>query len=129
MDYVALDVVKDARAEMDRAHKLGGSSRLRGDQSDHVFLSGQPDGVQKTLALVAGRPDEFLVIQALAGTQQFSGRYPQAAATAQQVFEQAGTQKRPTCRRADLDLCGGQRFGGLVRGKRQLVEQAHAGQE
>ena len=69
-DYAALGLMKEAKAEIDRAHKLGlgGSTDYAGVDLVTYFLLGQQDEVQKILGQVAGRPDEFLVIQALAGS-------------------------------------------------------------
>jgi eukaryotic-like serine/threonine-protein kinase len=80
-DYMALGLLQEAKTEIDRAHKLalGGSTDYAGISLDTYFFLGQEEEMQRLLALVSGRPDEFLVMQSLAVTQLFSGRYRQAA--------------------------------------------------
>ncbi len=128
-DYAALGLMKEAKAEIDRARKLGlgGSTDYAGINLVTSFLLGQPDEMQKTLAQVAGRPDEFLVIQALAVTQQFSGRYRQSAATTQQVFELAEHAKAPDVQ-ANAILVNAEARGlaGLCEGNDKVVEQGLA---
>jgi tetratricopeptide (TPR) repeat protein len=125
-DYAALGLLKEAKAEIGRAHKLGlgGSTDYAGTGLIAYFLSGQEEEIQKTLALVAGRPDEFLVIQALASTRQFSGRYRQAAAATQQVFELAEHAKAPDVQ-ANAILINAEARGlaGLCEGNDKVVEQ------
>ena len=83
--------------------------------------------MQRMLAQVAGRPDEFLVTLALAGTQQFSGRYKQAAATVQQAFEQAGHAKAPDVQAAILLTNAAARgLADLCAGSDAVVQQALA---
>jgi eukaryotic-like serine/threonine-protein kinase len=95
--YISLDRLPEARAEMARAHKLAldGSTDFAGISFFAYFLLGEPNQMQRIMASVAGRPDEFLVTQILAETQEYSGRYRQAAATSQQAFEQAQHSKAP----------------------------------
>jgi eukaryotic-like serine/threonine-protein kinase len=128
-DYVALGWLKDAKAEIDRAHKLGlgGSTDYAGLNLIAYFLLGQQDEMQETLAQVAGRPDEFLVIQGLALTQHFSGRYQQAAATTQQVLELAEHGKAPDVQASGI-LVNAEARGltGLCEGNETVVEQGLA---
>ncbi len=125
-DYAALGLLKDAKAEIDRAHKLGlgGSTDYAGINVITYFLLGQPEEMQKMLAQVAGRPDEFLVIQALAVTQQFSGRYRQAAATTQQVFDLAEHARAPDVQAGAILVNAEARgLAGLCEGNDRVVEQ------
>ena len=128
-DYVALDWLQQAKAEIDRAQKLGltRSTDFAGINFIAYFLLGQRDEMQKALARVAGRPDEFLVIQALAGTQQFSGRYRQASATTQQVFELAEHAKAPDVQ-ANTILSNAEVRGlsGMCEGNAKVLEQGLA---
>ena len=96
-DYTGLMRLSDARAEMARGRKLGldGSTDYAGISFIANFFLGEQNELQRLLAQVAGRPDEFLVTQDLIGTQQFSGRYKLAATTVQQALEQAGHAKAP----------------------------------
>jgi hypothetical protein len=90
-------------------------------------LLGQQDEMQKMLAQVAGRPDEFLVIQSLAVTQQLSGRYRQAAATTQQIFELAQHAKAPDVQASAILINAGARgLAGLCEGNEKVVEQGLA---
>jgi serine/threonine protein kinase/tetratricopeptide (TPR) repeat protein len=128
-DYVALGLMKEAKAEIDRARKLGlgGSTDFAGIDLVTYFLLGEEDEVRKTLAQVAGRPDEFLVIQSLAGTQQFSGRYRQAAATTQQIFELAEHARAPDVQASAILVNAGARgLAGLCEGNEKVVEQGLA---
>src|SRR5580692_1189405 len=94
-DYVGLDRMPEAKAEMERAQKLGlDTSTL--DLTGHLqtyFLLGEPQQVQRVMAQVAGRPDEFTATQALAGSQQYSGQYRTAESTMRRAVEQAARAK------------------------------------
>jgi eukaryotic-like serine/threonine-protein kinase len=96
-DYTGLMRLSDAKAEMARGRRLGldGSTDYAGISFIAYFFLGEPNELQRLLAQVAGRPDEFLVTQDLIGTQQYSGRYRLAATTVQQALEQAGHAKAP----------------------------------
>ena len=76
-DYTGLMRLTDARAEMARGRKLGldGSTDYAGISFIANFFLGEQNELQRLLAQVERRPDEFLVTQDLIGTQQFSGRY------------------------------------------------------
>ena len=95
--YLGLNQIPEAKAEMERAQKLGlDTSTL--DLTGHLqtyFLLGEPGEVQKIMTKVAGQPDEFLATQVLANTQLFAGQYNKAAGTIQQTYEQAGRAKAP----------------------------------
>src|ERR1700721_4814098 len=108
--------MSDASAEMARAQKLGldGATDYTALKVSAYFLMGDADGVRRMGGLVAGRPDEFLVTLALAGTQQFSGQFKQAAATIQEAFDQAGPLKTPDVQaRAFLTTPGPGAWRGL----------------
>jgi eukaryotic-like serine/threonine-protein kinase len=128
-DYVGLDRLPEARAEMARARKmaLDGSTDYVGISFTARFFQGEPNEMQKLLASVAGRPDEFLVTQALAATQQYSGRYRQAEATIQQAFEQAEHSKAPDAQ-AGMILGNAEARGlaDLCVGNEAVVRQALA---
>ena len=118
-DYVALGRMSEASNELERAQKLGldGATDFAAPRLTAEFFLADPNEMQRTLARVAGRPDEFLVTQTLAGTQQFSGRYRQATATMQLAFQQAEHAKAPDVQASILltdaeakglaDLCAG----------------------
>ncbi len=103
-DYTGLMRLNDAKAEMMRGRKLGldGSTDYAGISFIAYFFLGEPNELQRLLAQVAGRPDEFLVTQDLIGTQQFSGRFRLAATTVQQALEQAGHARAPDVQAAIL---------------------------
>jgi len=96
-DYIALGQTAEMKKELERTEKLD----LNSSTDDLViymvahFLLGEPQEVQKVMAKIAGRPDEFLATQILASTQQYAGQYRLAAATMQRAVEQAARAKAP----------------------------------
>jgi serine/threonine protein kinase/tetratricopeptide (TPR) repeat protein len=96
-DYVALGRMADVKSELERTEKMD----LNSSTDDLViqmvahFLLGQPQEVQRVMAKIAGRPDEFIGTQILATIQQYSGQYRLAAATIQRAAEQAARAKAP----------------------------------
>jgi eukaryotic-like serine/threonine-protein kinase len=126
-DYLGLNRMTEARAEMERARKLG-LGRATNVAAVHLFgyfLLGEPNEVERIVAQVAGRPDEYLVTQNLGATQQFSGQYRKAAATMQRAFEQAGRAKAPDAQAGELLLNAIARgTAGLCEGNQAAVQQA-----
>jgi tetratricopeptide (TPR) repeat protein len=128
-NYVALGRMTEARREAERAHQLGmdaspgvGVTHLYG-----YFLMGDPKEVQRIVNQSAGLPDEFLVTEALAFTQQFSGKFQQAASTFAQASEQAGRAKAPDVQAGVLLMnAAGRGLAGLCDGNQAAVEQAMA---
>jgi tetratricopeptide (TPR) repeat protein len=94
-DYIALGRMADARKELERTEGLGLNSSTDDLVSYLVtyFLLQEPQQVQRVMAQIAGRPDEFIATQALAATQQYSGQYRLAAATLQRAEDQAAHAK------------------------------------
>jgi serine/threonine protein kinase/tetratricopeptide (TPR) repeat protein len=96
-DYIALGRTADMKKELERTEKLD----LNSSTDDMViymvahFLLGQPQEVQRLMAKIAGRPDEFLATATLAMTQQYSGQFRLAATTLQRAAEQAARSKAP----------------------------------
>jgi eukaryotic-like serine/threonine-protein kinase len=96
-DYVALGRMSDVKQELERTEKMD----LNSSTDDLViqmvahFLLEQPQEVQRVMAKIAGRPDEFIGTQILATIQQYSGQYRVAAATIQRAAEQAARAKAP----------------------------------
>jgi len=127
--YVGLNRMGDARAEMERADKLGiNTSTLdRTVRLETYFLLGEPNEVQRMMNLTAGQPDEFLATGALAVTQLFSGEYRQAAATTQRAYDQAGVAKAPDVQaNALLTNAASRGFAGLCEGNEEAVQKALA---
>jgi serine/threonine protein kinase/Flp pilus assembly protein TadD len=127
--YLGLNRMNDARAEMDRADKLGiNTSTLdRTVRLQTYFLLGEPNEVQRMMSLTAGQPDEFLATEALASTQLFSGQYRQAAATTQRAYDQAGVAKAPDVQANALLINAASRgFAGLCEGNDEAVQKALA---
>jgi serine/threonine protein kinase/tetratricopeptide (TPR) repeat protein len=125
--YIGLNRMNDARAEMDRADKLGINTTTpdRTVRLQTYFLLGQPNEVQRMMALTAGQPDEFLATQALTNTQLFSGEYRQATATTQRVYDQAGVAKAPDVQaNALLTNAASRGFAGLCEGNEEAVQRA-----
>ncbi len=128
-DYVGLNRLVEARAEVDRARKLGLDSSTD-NLVTHLqlyYLQGDQSQMQRVLAQVAGRPDEFLALLFLATTQQFSGEYKKAAATNQRAFEQAGRVKAPDVQAGSLlTNAAGRGIAGLCEGNEAAVQRALA---
>jgi eukaryotic-like serine/threonine-protein kinase len=127
INYLGLNRMAEARTEMQRARKLGlDTSAL--DLMGYVqayFLLGEPDNVQKVVLQAAGLPDEFMVTQALAETQLFSGEYQRGAATIQQLFDQAGNAKAPDVQaNARLLNAASRGLAGMCEGNEGAVQQA-----
>jgi eukaryotic-like serine/threonine-protein kinase len=125
--YLGLDQMAAAKAEMERAQKLGlDTSTL--DLTGHLqtyFLLGEPGEVQKIMVKVAGQPDEFLATQVLAGTQLFAGEYNKAAGTIQQAYEQAGRAKAPDVQaNVLLSNAASRGLAGLCNGSEAEVQKA-----
>jgi eukaryotic-like serine/threonine-protein kinase len=121
-DYIALGRTADMRKELDRTEKL----ELNSSTSDLViymvahFLLGEPQEVQRVMAKIAGRPDEFLATSILATTQQYAGQYRLAAATMQRAAEQAARAKAPDAQ------AGFVLEGALARGLAGLCDSGEA---
>jgi tetratricopeptide (TPR) repeat protein len=96
-DYIALGRTADMKKELERTEKLD----LNSSTDDLVyymaahFLLDQPQEVQRLMAKITGRPDEFLATATLAATQQYSGQFRLAATTMQRAAEQAARAKAP----------------------------------
>ena len=125
--YVGLNRMSDARAEMERAQKLGldTSTLDRTVRLQTFFLLGDTNGVQRIMTQVAGQPVEFLATEALAGTQLFSGEFRKAAATTQQAFDQAGVAKAPDVQaNALLTNAASRGYAGLCEDNEKAVQRA-----
>jgi eukaryotic-like serine/threonine-protein kinase len=128
-DYVGLGRMAEARRELERAHqlKMDASPGVALTHLYAYFLMGEPQEVQRIVNQSAGLPDEFLVTEALALTQQFSGRYRQAAATFSQAFDQAGRGKATDVQAGVLLMnAAGRGLAGLCDGNQAAVERAMA---
>ncbi len=128
-DYVGLDRMAEARAEMVRARKLGldTATDVAMNHLMGYFLLGEPNEVDRIVAQVSGRPEEFLVTQIAAVTQQFSGQYKKADASIQRAFEQAGRAKASDVQAdALLENAGARGLAGLCEGNEAAVQRALA---
>ncbi len=126
-DYVGLGRMTEAKAELERARRLGLESSTD-DLVVHMVayaLLGEPQEVQRIMAKVAGRPDEFIATAVLGQTQQYSGQYRMAAATNRRAVEQAAHAKAPDAQ-AGILLQGAAARGaaGLCEGNEATVKQA-----
>ncbi|HET6216442.1 MAG TPA: tetratricopeptide repeat protein, partial [Acidobacteriaceae bacterium] len=94
-DYVALGRMAEAKKELERTRALGLNSSTDDLLTYMVtyFLLGEPQQAQRIVAQVAGRQDEFIVTQALAAIQQYSGQYRMAETTMRRAEEQAARAK------------------------------------
>jgi eukaryotic-like serine/threonine-protein kinase len=128
-DYGALDRLAEAKAEAERARKLGLDDST-GNLIPNLlvyFLLGEPQEVQKIMARVSGRPDGFQLEGVLAATQQYAGQYHAAAATTQRAFEQAGLAQAPDAQAGFLLASAEARgMAGLCEGNEATVKQALA---
>jgi eukaryotic-like serine/threonine-protein kinase len=128
-NYVTLGRMAEARQEMERARRLGMDSSTSVAQT-HLFayfLMGEPQQVQRIVTQTAGTPDAFLLTEALGLTQQFSGRYRQAASSFTQAFEEAGRGKASDAQAGILLMnAAGRGLAGLCDGNQAAVEQAMA---
>ena len=128
-DYTSLNRLAEARAEVERARKLGleDSTGNLVPQIALYFLLGEPKQVQQVMAEVSGRPDGFQLEGNLATTQQYAGEYRMAEATSQRAFEQAGRANAPDAQAGFLLLSVAARgLAGLCEGNDATVKQALA---
>jgi serine/threonine protein kinase/tetratricopeptide (TPR) repeat protein len=124
---VALGRMNEAKQELARQHKLGmdSSTDVASAHLMAYFLLGDSQQVQRVVAEMAGHPDEFVITQNLAQTQQYSGQYRKASATFQHAIEQAGHSKAPDAQAANLLLDAlGRGLAGLCDGNEATVERA-----
>jgi tetratricopeptide (TPR) repeat protein len=117
----------EAERELAREHKLGmdGSTDVATQHLFGYFLLGDAQQVQRVLAGAAGHPDEFVMTQSLAQTQQYAGQYRKASATLQHAIEQAGHAKAPDAQAGSLLVDAlGRGMAGLCDGNEATVQQA-----
>ncbi len=126
-DYVALGRMAEAKRELERTQGLGLNSSTDDLVSYMVtyFLLGEPQQVQRVMAQIAGRQDEFVATQALAATQQYAGQYRAAEATMRRAVEQAARAKASDAQ-AGFILEGAAALGlaGLCESNEMAVQQA-----
>jgi tetratricopeptide (TPR) repeat protein len=125
--YLSLGQLDLARQEIEKAHKLGldTSTDVMWVHLLTYFMLGDAQAVKGYVAQSVGRPDQYLVTQALAQTQQITGQYKEASATFQKAFEQAGRAKAPDAQAATLVLMAeGKGFAGLCEDNEALVKRA-----
>ena len=126
-DYVALGRMAEAKKELERTQALGLNSSTDDLVSYMVtyFLLGEPQQVQRIMAQLAGRPDEFLATQALAATQQYAGQFRLAEATMRRAADQAARAKASDAQAGFL-LEGATALGlaGLCESNEKAVQQA-----
>jgi tetratricopeptide (TPR) repeat protein len=128
-DYTALNRLAEARAEVERARKLGleDSTGNLIPQISLYFLLGEPKQVQQVMAEASGRPDGFQLEGSLATTQQYAGGYRAAEETTQRAFEQAGRAKAPDAQAGFLLYSAAARgLAGLCERNEATVKQALA---
>ncbi len=128
-NYVGLNRLSEARAEVERARKLGLDESTDGllPQLWLYFLLGEPKEVQRIVAQVAGRPDEFQLLANLVATQQYAGEFRSAAATTRRAFEQASRAKAPDAQAGLLLTSAAARgMAGLCAENEATVQQALA---
>jgi serine/threonine protein kinase/tetratricopeptide (TPR) repeat protein len=126
-DYTSLNRLAEARAEVERARKLGleDSTGTLLPQISLYFLLGDPKQVRQVMAEASGRPDGFQLEGSLAVTQQYAGEYQAAEETTRRAFEQAGRAKAPDAQAGFLLYSAAARgLAGLCEGNEATVKQA-----
>jgi tetratricopeptide (TPR) repeat protein len=127
VDLIALGRMEEVERELARQHKLGmdSSTDVASQHLVGYFLLGDAQQAQRVRAEAAGHPDEFVMTQFLAATQQYSGQYRKASATFQHAIEQAGRAKAPDAQAAILLADALDRgMAGLCDSNEATVEQA-----
>jgi len=127
LDLTALDRMEEVKQELAREHKLGmeSSTDVASQHLMGYFLLGEAQQAQRVVAATAGHPDEFVMTQILAATQQYSGQYRKASATFQHAIEQAGHAKAPDAQASILlTEALGRGMAGLCDGNEAAVERA-----
>jgi eukaryotic-like serine/threonine-protein kinase len=128
-NYVGLGRMKEAQAEMARAHKLGldDGTAAASEELATYFLLGDKAAMQRVLSQAAGRPDEFLIMEVLATTQEFAGQFEAAKASFETAYGQAGRAKAPDAQANILiQMAAGRGIVGLCEGNEATVKQALA---
>jgi tetratricopeptide (TPR) repeat protein len=128
-DLLALDRMEEVKQELARQHKLGmdSSTDVASQHLIGYFLLEDAQQVQRLLAEMAGHPDEFVMTQFLAATQQYAGQYRKASATFQHAVEQAGHAKAPDAQAGILVADAlGRGMAGLCEGNEAAVKEALA---
>jgi eukaryotic-like serine/threonine-protein kinase len=94
--YTVLDQYEEARKYVAKANQLGlNDTNLLQYDVTLDGVTGDAAGIQRILAEVAGRPDQFIVTGQWGNIQAEWGQFRAAAATLQQAAEQAGEAKAP----------------------------------
>ncbi len=126
-DYVALGRMAEAKKELERTQGLGLNSSTDDLVSYMVayYMLGEPQQVQRVMAQIAGRQDEFVATQSLAAIQQYAGQYRAAEATMRRAVEQAARAKASDAQ-AGFILEGASALGlaGLCESNETAVQQA-----
>jgi eukaryotic-like serine/threonine-protein kinase len=124
---LALGRMDDVQRELEREHNLGmdSSTDVASQHLNAYFLLGDQQQVQRVVTEVAGHPDEFVITQNLAATQQYAGQFRKASVTFQRAIEQAGHAKAPDAQASNLLTNAlGRGLAGLCDGNEAAVEQA-----
>jgi tetratricopeptide (TPR) repeat protein len=127
VDLISLNRMEEVERELARQHKLGmdSSTDVASQHLIGYFLLGDAQQGQRVLAEAAGHPDEFVMTQFLAATQQYAGQYRRASATFQHAIEQAGHAKAPDAQAAIfLTDALGRGMAGLCDGNEAAVKEA-----
>jgi serine/threonine protein kinase/tetratricopeptide (TPR) repeat protein len=126
-DLIALDRMEEVKEELAREHKVGmdSSTDVASQHLVAYFLLGDTQQMQRVLAEMSGRPDEFVSTQALGIIQQYAGQFRLATATFGQAVDQAGRAKAPDAQAVNLlQDAVGRGMAGLCDGNQAAVERA-----
>ncbi len=89
------------------------------------FLLGDQASLQQQLDWVVGKPQEYLIVESVAATKEFEGRYHEADALYQKAFDQAEQQKLPDVAASILlAKAQGKAIAGMCNEVPGLVKQA-----
>ena len=94
---IQLDRLQDAAATLATAErlKIADGTQVMSGKYQLAFLNNDPAAMQRALAAVVGRPDEYQLTQQNALTEEFLGRYKAADAIWKRAEIQAVNQKAP----------------------------------
>ena len=127
--YIALGRMNEARTELNRelTNGLGKSTSENAIRMVAFFLLGEPEEITRSMAVVAGRPDEFVAVQNVALIQMSTGQYAKADDIVTRVYDLAGRGKAPDVQANILTTqVLGRGLAGLCDGSEATLQRAQA---
>ncbi len=130
-NYLSMLVILDQLAEAKEAAArdlhtpVADSAEFRQYMIPLYFLTNDQAGIRQQEDWAAGKPQEYLITQAIAFTAEFQGRYREADALYQRAFDQAQQQKLPDVAAGiTLFRAQGKALAGMCSDVPALVKQA-----